>query len=200
MLKRHEDYLNDNPDVFYGIQGRLLKAIDYGAQEDLEKADKPKVSRSGYRDWQPKEDNDYSPEQQTEIKRHMEQGYSHREAERFANAHDSPKDFQAALNHKVNPSQPSDKHLETLRDLALDYKKRSAKLEGEQASAGTNPQKYASHRNLQSHDEAYADYDKEYGSFLKELDDQDLHPNEYDEAVSKWQGDWHEKNPDAQEK
>jgi len=198
MLKNHEDYLQDNPEVFYGIQERLLKAIGY---EDLEKAEdekKPKVSRSGYRDWQPKEQ--YTPEQQKAIEDHMAEGYSHREAERFANAHDAPSDFFAALSSKVNPSQPSDKYMEHMRDLALDYKKRSAAREGEEADAGLSPQKYASHKDIKSHQEAYGDYNSQYQEFLKDLDKQDLHPNDYDEAVSNWEKDYHEQNPDAKSK
>lgn len=203
MLKNHEDYLNQNPNVFLGIQDRLLKAIGYDDTEELEKAEdekKSKVSRSGYRDWQPKDEKEYSPEQQQVIKEHVDQGYSHREAERFAGAHDAPKDFMSALESRVNPSQPSDKHLETMRDIALDYKRRSAKHEGETAEAGISPQKYASHRDIKAHEEAYGDYNKDYKEFLSELDKKDLHPLDYDEAVSKWQEDWHAKNPEAKGK
>lgn len=200
MLKKHEDYLNENPDVFFGIKGRLLDAISYG--EDLEKAEdekkEKKTSRSGYRDWQPKKD--YTSEQEAQIKQHMEDGWSHREAERFANASDAPKDFMSALEHRVHPSQPSDKMLSTMKEYALEYKQRAGKREGEQAEAGVNPQKYASHRDLKAHEEAYGDYNKEYKEFLGELDKKDLHPLDYDEAVSKWQTDWHAKNPEAKEK
>lgn len=200
MLKTHEDYLSENPEIFYGIQERLLNAIGY---EDLEKAeddDKPKVSRSGYRDWQPKKDHEYTPEQLEAIKGHLDEGYSHREAERFANAHDAPSDFFSALSSKINPSQPSDKYMDMARELALNYKKRAAEREGETAEAERSPQKFASHRDVKAHQEAYGDYHKDYHEFLSQLDEQDLHPLEYDEAVSEWEKDWHEKNPGAREK
>ena len=198
MLKKHENYLSENPDVFLGIQERLLNAIGY---EDLEKNedDKKKVSKHGYRDWQPKDLNEYTPEQQEEMQAYMDEGWSHREAERFVGAHDPPADFMKALDHKVNPSQPSDKMIEMMREVALNYKKRSAKMEGERADARLQPQKYASHRDLKAHQEAYGDYDKDYKEFLEELDKQDLHPLDYDEAVSKWQEEWHANNPDAKD-
>jgi len=272
MLKAHEDYLNENPDIFLGIQDRFLDAISYGSEDltkaednrsgffspedienikdmDLDQAKKylsnrvsdkpnarehntknalnniksaqsidalganlqdsmlayarkdkrlPKSSKSGYRDWQPRDD--YSPEQQAKIKEHMDEGWSHREAERFANAHQGPKDFSSALDHRVNPSQPSSKMLDTMKEYALEYKQRANKREGENADAGINPQKFASHQDIKAHEEAYGDYDKDYKSFLKDLDEKDLHPLEYDEAVSKWQDDWHKQNPEAKDK
>jgi len=203
MLKNNEDYLKENPEIFYGIQERLLKAIGYEDTENLEKAQdekKSKVSRSGYRDWQPKDEKHYTPEQQKVIKDHMDQGFSHREAERFANAHDRIGDFEAMRNSKVNPSHPSDAFLEMFRPHALEFKQRAAKQAGEQADPSLNPQMYAGHRHDKAHGEAFADYDKDYTDFLGELDKQDLHPNEYDDAVSKWQSDWHAKNPKARDK
>lgn len=200
MLKKHEDYLSDNPDVFLGIQDRLFKAIGYDDSETLEKAEdekKKKPSKSGYQEWKPRED--YSPEEQKKIDDLMGEGWSHREAERLAGAHKGPKDFQSALEHRVHPSQPSDKMLDIMKDLALQYKQRSSNLEGETADPGKNPQKYAAHKHQQAHEQAYGDYDKEYKNFLDKLDEQDLHPLEYDEAVSKWQKDWHEKHPEAKE-
>ena len=200
MLKEHEDYLKENPDVFLGIQDRFFDAINLDGSETLEKAEdkKKKISKSGYRDWQSKKD--YTPEQQAKIEEHVKDGWSHREAERFANAHDAPKDFTSALEHRVNPSQPSEKMLGVMKDHALKYKQRAANLEGETADPGINPQKYATHKANKAHEEAYGDYDKEYKDFLGKLDEQDLHPNEYDEAVSKWQDDWHKQNPEAKDK
>lgn len=203
MLKKNEDYLNENPDVFYGIQDRLLDAIGYDDTEELEKAEddkKPKVSRSGYREWQPKDEKEYTPEQLQTIKEHMDEGFSHREAERFANAHDKHTDFEAARQSRIHPSHPSEAFMEMFRPHALEFKQRAAKQAGEQADPGLNPNKFAGHRHDKAHEEAFADYDKDHAAFLKDLDEQDLHPNEYDDAVSKWKEEWHANNPEAKDK
>lgn len=200
MLKKHQDYLSQNPDVFLGIQDRLFKAMGMDDSDDLRKAenDEKKTSKSGYRDWKPRDK--YEAHHEDAIKKLMDDGWSHREAERIAGAYEGPKDFQSALSHKINPSQPSDKMLEIMKQHALDYKKRAAEREGATADPGVNPQKYASHQAQKAHEDVYGDYNKEYNAFLKDLDEQDLHPLEYDEAVSNWQKDWHEKNPNAREK
>jgi len=203
MLKKHEDYLSDNPDVFLGIQERFLDAIGYGDSESLEKAEddegKPKVSRSGYSDWQPKDK--YDENHQADIDKYMEMGLSHREAERMAGAHDHEgMDFgQSMENNKTNPSVPSDLlHDLVLRDAGLKFKQDIESTDD--IDVKQSPQKFAGREHIKAHDEAYADYDKDYKAFLNELDEQDLHPLEYDEAVSNWQKEWHEKNPEAKEK
>ena len=38
ILKKHKDFLNDNPEIFYTIEDRLYKAVDdeYDDEEDAE--------------------------------------------------------------------------------------------------------------------------------------------------------------------
>lgn len=40
LLKKHENYLNSNPEVFHAIENRLFKAIDYGNWEGEDNQDK----------------------------------------------------------------------------------------------------------------------------------------------------------------
>lgn len=201
LLKKHESYLSDNPEVFLGIQDRLFDAIGY--EENLEKADdnpegKPKKSsKHGYTDWVA--GTEYSPEQQADIEHWMNEGFSHREAERFANAHKPPVDLMSALSHKINPSQPSDRMLDMMREIALDYKRRASTQAGESADPRFNPIKSAAHKSGQAHQDVYGNYANDYKKFLAELDEQDLHPLEYDDAVSQWKQQWHDQNPDARE-
>lgn len=277
MLKKHEDYLNSNPEVFYAIQDRLVKAIDYedwegeepqdeeeggygegygddlfdripdedeeqgfedagdddeaarwlaenepgavdegreapadideaqadeGAQPKREEepavADKPKKRSSRYTDWKPKDK--YEEHHESAIKELMDQGYSHREAERMAGAHDAPGDFYSALKHTVNPSEPSPKMLEQMKSLSHEWLRNAARKGDEAAEAERNPQKYSSGKAIAAHEGAHKDFHEAYKDFLGSDELKGLKGRARHQAIKEWKKNFHEENPEYKEK
>lgn len=166
--------------------------------EEVEEVEEPKSSRSGYTQWAPRDD--YSPEHKAEIDKHMADGYSHREAERLAGAHKGPSNFQDALTHTVKPSQPSERMLKELKELAKHWLDRSDRYSKIQANPDVNPQKYAAGQMLQAHENATKDYGKAYNEFLASDSLKNLKGHERHKAIQAWKQDWKSKNPDYHEK
>lgn len=283
LLKKNETFFNSNPEFFYAVQDRLLKAIDYEdyqaepqdeedessnygedmfdkpqsdedsededyqyvnpadedgdgeveddeaakwlaehgeeapendeenyikddeqqthADEDIPVQKKPeekKTSNSGYGSWKPKDE--YKPEHDAKIKEHLKNGYSHREAERLAGAHDAPPDFYSALKSKVKPSQPSPKMLEHLKGLVAPWLQNYEKVIGENAEATKNPQKHAAAKVLAAHEATHGDFTKEYDKFLGSDEIKGLKGRERMQAINSWKQKFHEANPDYKEK
>lgn len=279
ILKKHEDYLNDNPEVFYTIEDRLFKAIDYedwegeedpeedeegygeGYGDDLfdrvpsedeegvedideedeasrwlaeqeqqrgetgdntdvaedrpvqqeaeeepkqeapaevSKPSKPSKRSSRYLDWQPR--SEYSDEHSQAIQEYMDEGYSHREAERLAGAHEAPSDFHSALRHTVNPSEPSPKMLEQMKELSYEWLKGADRKQMETAEAGVNPIKYATGKSLSAHEEAHKDFSEAYSDFISSDEVKGLKGRERHKAIRAWKQDWRQKNPEYREK
>lgn len=171
-----------------------------GSEEapDEEEAPKAKkVSSSGYSDWAPQDN--YSDEHQAAMKQHMDDGYSHREAERLAGAHKGPGDFQTALTHTVRPSQPSEKMLGELKDLAKPWLENADRHSKLNADPEKNPNKFAAGQMLQAHEEHSKDYNKDYHAFLGSDEVKDLKGRDRHKAVREWKGKWHGDNPEYKE-
>ena len=295
LLKKHEDFFNNNPELFYAVEGRLLKALDdedeedsdydwanigkdeqqdededgsgygddlfdrvpseyddeeerdtdgeddgeYGYDDedgddeaskwlrehggeseddtepkqfsdfeeesgphaDEDEAVKPakqpeeKQKRSSrYVDWKPRDN--YEPKHADAIKKYMDQGYSHREAERFANAHKAPTDFYSALRHSVNPSEPSPKMLELMRGKAGEWLKNAERKHMETADASLNPIKHASGKAIAAHDAAHKDFNAAYNSFLGSDEVKNLKGRDRHQAIQNWKKKWNEENPE----
>ena len=165
-----------------------------GATEDSDEVVDDKTGKSGgYSEWKPKAQ--YKPEHQKKMKELMDQGYSHREAERMAGAYDGPKDFQSALKHTVKPSQPSPKMMEQMKGLAghwLDRADRHAKVN---ADPEKNPQKFAAGKMMQAHEEHAKDFNKDYDTFLNSDKVKGMKGLERHKAIQSWKNDWKQKNP-----
>ena len=76
---------------------------------------KEKIKPTQPSEWQPK--SQYSPEHTSAIKSFMDQGFSAREAERMADAHEKLS-FDQAIKSGISPTHPSDKMLGIMKDLA----------------------------------------------------------------------------------
>lgn len=167
------------------------------AQVDKQ-TDKPKVSRSGYREWAARDK--YEDHHQQAIEKLMAEGWSHREAERMAGAHDSPTDFQSALKHKIKPSQPSERMLQEMRSLAGDWLRNAERKIGELADARKNPIKHASAKALTAHEDVHGDFHRAYNEFLNSDDVKELRGRERHKAIRAFKDKWHTENPDLRER
>ena len=167
------------------------------APEAPEAPKERKTSSSGYSDWAPRKD--YTSEQQSTIDKHMKGGYSHRESERLAGAHKGPSDFQTALTHTVRPSQPSEKMLGEMKELAgpwLENADRHSKLH---ADPEKNPNKFAAGKMLRAHEEHSKDYNKDYHAFLSSDSMKDLKGRDRHKTAREWKAKWHTDNPEYKE-
>lgn len=285
LLQKHENFLNSNPELFFAIEDRLLKAVDpedededyrdklldsdtYG-QEDYDSDlgfDDPENDQyndededvqyvSGDQDeedsdadkWLRENDPNYIPDEDTQsdedgwqadsvaeddvdptpvkepqkqerktssrmvdwkprdkyeahhdaaIKEHMKNGYSHREAERLAGAHQAPTNFYDALRGSTRPSEPSPKMLEHMKGLSHEWLRNAERKNAERAEADINPQKYASGKALAAHDAAHKDFSAAYNDFLNSDEVKGLSGRARHQAVQAWKNKWAQENPE----
>lgn len=160
-------------------------------------AKEKKVSASGYTDWKPH--GEYTPEQEEKMKGLMDEGYTHREAERLVGAHRGPSDFQSALTHTVRPSQPSEKMLSELKELAGPWLERAGRHSKLTADPEKNPMKHAAGKMIQAHEEHSKDYNKAYHDFLASDDIKNLKGRDRHKAIREWKNQWHAENPEYRE-
>ena len=166
------------------------KATDEDEEEAPAAPKKP--SRMG--EWKPQAQ--YKPEHDKAIKEYMGQGYSHREAERLANAHVAPGNFYDALRSSTRPSEPSPKMLEHMKGLAHEWLRNADRKTSESAEADVNPQKYASAKTLAAHDAAHKDFNKDYDAFLQSDELKNLTGRARHQAIQSWKQKWQEANPE----
>lgn len=268
LLKKHELFLNNNPEIFYAIEDRLIKAVDteedyditdypmeeqdqdgedelsgYGEDlfdkpsydEDSEDEDQQYVSgdedendaaaqylaeygaddqeeptdseeeqtieepkKASGRTWKPR--SAYSAEHQKVIKEAMDQGHTHREAERIAGAHSAPTDFLTALKSHTDPSEPSARMLELLKPHAKKHVEDYSRAQMKNAEMEVNPVKHAAGKKVEAFENAHKDYEKDYNDFLQSDAVKDLTGRARHSVVQGWKKDWHEKNPEHREK
>lgn len=160
--------------------------------------DKNKVSRGGYREWQPQDR--YESDQLDKISKLMSEGWSHREAERMAGAGRHPSNFYEALNHKIHPSQPSEKMLATVKGLAGDWLRNAQKKLDASADAEKSPLKHASSKHLEAHDKTYRDFDEAFNNFLQSDEISGLSGRARHNAIKDFKKKYNEENPDYREK
>jgi hypothetical protein len=151
-----------------------------------------------FKEWEPH--GEYTDEHHAKMKEHMDQGYSHREAERLAGAHKGPTDFQSALRHNIWPSQPSGVHLGELQEIARHWNSNKDRLEKLEADPEKSPLKHAAGQALRAHEEASKDYKESYGKFLSSVDEQGLKGRQRFKAIQEWKNNWKQENPDHHEK
>lgn len=156
---------------------------------------KPK-SKSKYAEWAPR--TDYSDDENNAIKGFMDQGYSHREAERMANAYKGPTNFQDALSHPVKPSQMSEKMVGELKEIAKHWLDRADRQSKMTADPEKNPVKFASGKLMQAHEDATKDYSKAYNDFLGSDELKNKRGLDRHKAIQAWKQQWKESNPDYQ--
>lgn len=192
-----ESFSPDQHDVAYDPEEEQDASQEPNAPAETpaqapEKTKKP--SASGHRDWEPK--SKYSPEQDAIIKQHIADGWSPREAERFAGAHDVKRNFDDALKSKTKPSEPSAKMAEKMKQIAITRLQEMGRTIAASSEAKKNPIKHASEKALQAHESAAKDFDKDYNTFLQSPEIKDLRGSKRNKAVHDWQEQWHAKNPE----
>ncbi|CAB4125087.1 hypothetical protein UFOVP53_58 [uncultured Caudovirales phage] len=226
LLKKHEIFLNSNPEIFYAIEERLIKAVDDeqddsdNEQEDIfdkpedtdqedpdkeyldteaqdEIDDAPKASNA--RDWKPRSE-PYSSEQQQAIDSAMKEGYTHREAERMANAHKAPSDYYSALKWGTNPSEPSSKFLEMLKPMAGKQVAKGEILKQDTAEQDINPTVHATGKVRAAREAVHGDYQTEREKHTSSPEFKKLSPREAHKSVKEWEKNYHSENPDYKEK
>lgn len=187
------DHRNDE----YSADDEGDGGLGFGPDESEQPKEKAKVSRSGYREWAPKDK--YEDAHQAAIDKLMGEGWSHREAERMAGAHDQVNSFEDALRSKVKPTQPSDKMLSTMKGLAGNWLREAERKMSASADARKNPVKAASAKTLTAHDDAHGEFKNAYDQFLQSDDLKGLKGRERHKAIRAFKEKWNAENPEHRE-
>jgi hypothetical protein len=188
--------ITDNPDADMEDDD-AAKFLAGQSSKPVEAAPKEKSSFSR-RDWKPSDQ--ISDTQKAEIEKHLENGYSEREAHRFAGSHSEEGDFQKAMKSGVNPSMMSDKMIDHVKGLAKQWLDNADRYEKLNADINVNPIKHASGKMLQAHDEHLGDYKKAYNDFLSSDEVKDLKGRDKHNAVKEWKKNYRTENPDHVDK
>jgi hypothetical protein len=166
-------------------------------KEQEGKKEESKPSKVYSKDWEPR--SDYSAKEAEAVKKFIDEGYSHREAERLAGAHKGPRDYQSALKSGVNPSMPSDKMMGHLKGLAKEWLENARSHDLANADEMKNPMKHASGQMEQAHKGHTADFHQAYSDFLASDEVKNLSPRERHSVVNQWKTQWKKDNPEYQE-
>lgn len=179
-------------------QEDALRRLQQRGQAESKEQESPKQnlqsqveSKSGRSEWKPKVM--YSATHQKAIDEFMGQGYSHREAERMANAHDML-DFYSAARSGVKPSEPSPKFLSDMKDIASDYMRNYKQVVGQSADPRHNPILHANAVANKQHTDNYSKFDEDFNSFLSGLGE--VGGAAKHKAIKEWKKKWHEDNPE----
>jgi hypothetical protein len=179
-----------------------LKAMMNGAmlahaKSTLNSNQDQKKSSGRMTEWKPKDS--YHPDHDAKIKDYVSQGYSPREAERLAGAHQAPTNFYDALRGSTRPSDPSPKMLETMKGLSHEWLRNADRKTSESAEADVNPQKYASAKVLAAHDAAHKDFTTAHNDFLASDEMKGVSGRERHAKIAAWKKKWNEENPEHRE-
>lgn len=150
------------------------------------------------RDWAAKEG--LSDEQLKAVQEHLDQGYSEREAHRFAGTHKEHSNILDAMKSGINPSMMSDKMIDQLKPLVGEWLENADRHEKLTADIDKNPMKHASGKMMAAHEEATGHYNKAYHDFLNSEDIKGLKGRERFKAIRDWKKNYREENPDYAEK
>jgi len=161
------------------------------AQEKGQTDEEAPTKGSG--DW---EAGDLTDEQKTEVDKHLEDGYSEREAHRKAGAHKEESNFNQALKSRTKPSMMSDKMIDNMKGLAKEWLGNADKHEKLNADIEKNPMKHASGKMIAAHDEHMGDYKKAYEDFLSSDDLKGLTGRDRHNAIKGFKKQFREDNPD----
>ena len=123
---------------------------------------KTKDKKTRDRNWKA---GDLTKDQQSEVDKHMSDGYSEREAHRKVGTHKEETDFNRALKSGTSPSMMSDKAIDEMKGVAKDWLSNADRHEKLNADIEKNPAKYASGKMIQAHEEHMGDYKKHIMSF-----------------------------------
>lgn len=185
----------DNPDQDFEDDDAAKWLEENTKDNNAKQPDEQKQQEKKFmREWSPAQA--YSPEQEKAIKEHMDNGYSHREAERLAGAFKGPSDFMSAMRSGIAPSMMSDKMLGDLKPLAKLWLEEADKKEKLSADPEVNPMKHAAGKLMEAHEKHTGNYNKAYSDFLASDDIKGLKGRDRHNAIQAWKLDWKSKNPE----
>jgi len=194
---------NENGEVDGDEAEKWLK--ENTPQEDEEELPQerpqPKRSSSVHREWSPQDN--YEDDHQEAINQHLEDGYSHREAERFAGATPFLSSDQA-FNSKVKMSSgPSDKfweeHGEGIREQAKEWLYNAEIHNNNNAEAHKNPINHATGRTHAINEAIHGDFDEAYSNFFNSDELSELRGRARNKAIQEFKQKYHEDNPEYKE-
>lgn len=205
LLKKAKDKADDeygegfsvvddpNQDTEEDDADKWLKAQKDSKSQPKADAQAPEAQKKFLSEWKPRED--YSEKEKAAIKSHMDNGYTHREAERLAGAHKGPTDHKAAMKSGISPSMMSDKMMGSMKPLAKEWLENADRVEKLKADPSVNPMKHASGKLMQAHEQHTGDYSKAYNEFLTSDAVKNLKGKERHNAIQSWKGSWKKDNP-----
>jgi len=164
--------------------------------EQLQKA--KDGDKKSSREWSAR--GNYTDDQSKAMREFIEQGYSPREAERFADAHsDKTMNYDKALKGSTDPSVPSEKHRAELQELAKHWLSHADKYDRAHSDKESNPVKYAAGKMEQAQEAATGGYKSAYNEFLSSDDVKGKSGRERHSAIRNWKKQYREENPDYEE-
>lgn len=147
------------------------------------------------KEWQPNYDR-YKEHHHDEIKEHMDGGYTHREAERLANAHKAYINQDRMIQDAVAPSMPSDRMLSEIKGHARQYLHTLSRRERLDADSTKNPRKHAQGKMIEAHEGYTKDFDQAYKNYTSSKEYSGLSAREKHKARKQFISDYKEKNPE----
>jgi hypothetical protein len=166
---------------------KIYELLEKTREEILEKS-------SGYKEWEPQDGYD-TEEQADAVQNLIEQGYTHREAEHMALDHPIPP-MDVALQHKIHPSQPSEKHLQKLKELAREYIANHDKHIKANAELEKNPMLHTEGKISQLHEDRTKHFSNAYHNFLNSDEVKNLQGRDHFKAVQAWKNKYHQEHPE----
>lgn len=168
-------------------------AEDTTPEEDDESAPEEKGAKR-ISEWKPK--SDYTPKQLADMKSHMDKGFSHREAERMANAHEFHSD-PWKTNYK-HPNQPSDAMLNILKPHFKEHLRIAENKDASEANAADAPIKASHAQAIASRKtEHKTKMNKDLNEYIQSIRQLPIAKRAQLEAA--WKKDYISKNPEVHE-
>lgn len=193
FIRANKEDLIKNLSSYEHLLSVLKKAVDETKTEEVKQDEKKRYSKK----WEPRKD--YSPKEKAAVDKFIEEGYSHREAERLAGAHKGPKDYRSAMKSGIDPSMPSDKMMGHLKGLAKEWLENARSHDLAHSDEMKNPMKHAAGQMEQAHKGHVADYHQAYSDFLSSDKTKNLSGRDRHKAVQEWKNNWKKDNPEYEQ-
>jgi hypothetical protein len=165
-----------------------------GADEDIKTAKEARqpTARGTKTEWKPK--SQYLPHHSTAIENFLKQGFSAREAENLAGAHDFLSQDQI-VSRNMQPSEPSEGMLKLLGPHAHTLFGEKAHKIGMMADPASNPNLHLNSHKNEIISQIHKPYKDAALEFRKQKMSEGKSPDEVDDMMYDFEKDWHQKNP-----
>lgn len=192
-----KELLNKIASIYEADPDKGIELLDLLHKAAGDKGGKKK--RSYGRDWSPR--GDLSPEEQAEIQKHMDDGYSEREAHRLAGTHREHGDINKAMKSGVNPSIMSEKMMGQLKELAREWIDNYDNLRQRDADPEKNPVLHAMGKLKEAHAQHSKNEDLQSAldEFKQSEEYQNAHRFKKPGLLHEFEQNWHNENPEHME-